>query len=799
MKRQVFHNRVLSLTQSVIGPLVLVVLSACGSNAENDLPKLTESPVLQGSQYPMEFLNDSKVLKEVGSTMADTNSKTTGEIQTKLLPAVVPEKLNLGSGSEAEAKRVARQNAKSSPAPKRYLLGYNRTISRSDFNKSSTSAWTWHATANGGTTASLVVDAGDAKAMRLGFLIDSIPDDAMLVVSAPGATKGQVVTGSTINQALLVNKESGNTSDSARTYWLPTVEGSVSQIQIVLPKQLRPEDIKVSLVKVAHQLETLKSAYQSGIPTKISGSCNVDVACTSPLPAEANSVALMAFVDEVGPAVCTGTLLNDSGSTKLPYFITTEHCISTQTAATTLETLWFYRTTDCGGSTFETATLMSGAYAGARLLYSESWLTSTDTTFLLLNKSAPTGAHHAAWSAEPLVDPHVTGLHHPQGDAMKRSVGVAMINNDTDIKVTWISGTTEGGSSGSGLFNSNNKYVGNLAGGYSSCTNTSGLDYYGRFDYAYNNGLKAWLNTKNSTLVPVKTRMLGDFNGDGKADILWRTADGLVNIALMNGGAYTTWKNIGKFPSNLAIMGVGDFNGDTISDIVWRNMTTGAVSITIMNGSAQISTTLSVGVTPIALNVALEGIGDFDGNGRADMLWRNTTTGRSVLSYHQTDGSVASWPVVSNYIDPIRTTAYRVGDINGDGKDDIVWRNAVTGNVVISLMNGAIPTWISITATPIPPTTVIEAVADFDGNGRADILWRNTLTGRSLMSYHNIDGSVASWPIVSNNIATTVSALGAGDFNGDGMADIVWRNLNTGNTVVSLMNGNVPTWITLPL
>jgi FG-GAP-like repeat len=287
-------------------------------------------------------------------------------------------------------------------------------------------------------------------------------------------------------------------------------------------------------------------------------------------------------------------------------------------------------------------------------------------------------------------------------------------------------------------------------------------------------------------------RAVADFDGDGKADILWQTNAGVANISLISGTTVLGCYSLGTFTNQ--VMGTGDFNSDGKADIVWRNMSTGAVSITLMNGGT-ITQTLSVGQSPIALNVKLEGIGDFDGNGRADMLWRNQTTGRSVMSYHSTDGSVLSWPVVSEFINPVTTTALKVGDINGDGKDDIVWRNMGSGNVVISLMNGSTPNWRAITASPIALNVALEAIGDFDNNGKADLLWRNKNTGRSLMSYHNADGSVLTWPVVSEYInPTSTSAVGVGDFDGDGKSDILWRNLGTGNSVISLMNGSIPNW-----
>jgi Protein of unknown function (DUF1566)/FG-GAP-like repeat/FG-GAP repeat len=303
-------------------------------------------------------------------------------------------------------------------------------------------------------------------------------------------------------------------------------------------------------------------------------------------------------------------------------------------------------------------------------------------------------------------------------------------------------------------------------------------------------------------LATQHVRAMADFNGDGRADVLWQTGTGATYISTML-EATARCPTVSLGTRTDTIMGTGDFNGDGKADIVWRNMSTGAVRISLIGVAGAgapsnvvgIESELSVGVTPIALNVKLEGIGDFDGNGRADMLWRNQSTGRSVLSYHDATGAVTSWPQVSPFIDPVSTVAFAVGDFNGDGMSDIVWRNLATGNVVLSLMNGNVATWRGITAAPIALSVAIEAVGDFDNNGRADILWRNRSTGRSVMSYHNADGGVASWPVVSEFInPANTSAVAVGDTDGDGKTDILWRNLSTGNSVLSKMDGSLPAW-----
>jgi hypothetical protein len=79
---------------------------------------------------------------------------------------------------------------------------------------------------------------------------------------------------------------------------------------------------------------------------------------------------------------------------------------------------------------------------------------------------------------------------------------------------------------------------------------------------------------------------VGDFNGDGYADILWRNSTtGEVYIWLMNGSTFASSGSLGYVSSDWTIAGVGDFNGDGKADILWRNSTTGQVYLWLMNGT----------------------------------------------------------------------------------------------------------------------------------------------------------------------------------------------------------------------
>ena len=109
---------------------------------------------------------------------------------------------------------------------------------------------------------------------------------------------------------------------------------------------------------------------------------------------------------------------------------------------------------------------------------------------------------------------------------------------------------------------------------------------------------------------------VGDFNGDGKADILWQHTSGARSIWLMNGTVHTSSVSLGTVDNHWNIVGSGDFNGDGKADILWQH-TSGARSIWLMNGTVHTSS-VSLGTVDNHWNIV--GSDDFNGDGKADIL-----------------------------------------------------------------------------------------------------------------------------------------------------------------------------------
>ena len=218
----------------------------------------------------------------------------------------------------------------------------------------------------------------------------------------------------------------------------------------------------------------------------------------------------------------------------------------------------------------------------------------------------------------------------------------------------------------------------------------------------------------------------GDFDGDGKADVLWQnSATGGVVVWLMNGAQKTgaAFVATGVDPA-WKIVGVADFNGDGMTDILWRNTTTGGVVVWTMNGASKTSAAFIV--PALAANFQIVGVGDFDGDGKADILVRDTTSGDLRL-WLMNGATRLSDNLVEAAVD-LHLQVLGVGDLYGDGKVAIVWRNSQTNDVVVWRMNGVTVVSKTTAVANVDPNWQIYGISDFDGDGKADLLWRNDST-----------------------------------------------------------------------
>jgi hypothetical protein len=222
----------------------------------------------------------------------------------------------------------------------------------------------------------------------------------------------------------------------------------------------------------------------------------------------------------------------------------------------------------------------------------------------------------------------------------------------------------------------------------------------------------------------------------------------------------------------------------TTTDLVWRNQSTGGNLTWRMEGVTRINTgTLT---TVADLNWKLQAVADMDLDGHADLIWRNPATSKQqvwLMTGEQQKSVVAITPDVTDVDFYIAGAA----DMDGDGHNDLVWRNARTGVNTVWHMNKTAYSRSTTLAT-LDPLWQLRGVGDLNGDKNADLVWRHKTTGENrawLMSRTTMSSAGA---------LTTVSDLGwsletVEDFNRDGKADLVWRNPSTGANTVWYMNG----------
>ena len=391
------------------------------------------------------------------------------------LPELAPER--------AEAVRERNSRADS----KRLQIGIERSLA-DESHLSGVPDLEWRALADGAHVARLKLASPGAAAIRVGLRVDKLPSGIELRFFGDNQAQS-VVAAVTAAEMRRIGDE---------LYWTPVTEGAQQIIEIYLPASINPSELQFSVDRVAH---LLASPYGSLAGLKIGESqpCEIDANCVAN-PSTAytnakNAVARMSFQSGGQSFVCTGTLLNDTdSSTAIPYFFSANHCMSTQAVANTLTTFWFEESTSCGSGIASARTQVSG---GAALLYNNA---DTDILLLRLNNAAPSGSFFAGWSSTTVTaGTNILVLHHPAGDVKKVSqgqiTGFGTFNGAGDfIQTGYTAGTTEGGSSGSGLLTftgSEYQVRGGLFGGSASCSNSGtigtpgNVDAFSRFDTAF--------------------------------------------------------------------------------------------------------------------------------------------------------------------------------------------------------------------------------------------------------------------------------------------------------------------------
>lgn len=422
------------------------------------------------------------------------------------------------------AKALAQDAKGGKDAPLRYALGHAVDNVDAGAAAAKTGKGEWLTLPDGRMMWRLDVTAPQAWSLDFGFSEFRLPAGAELWIL--GTKSGDV-------QGPFTSAE----NNASGEYWTPLVRGETARIELVLPANKR-DYLKLRLDTVHHGYRDPVALAKSNTPSQ---SCNVDVACS-----EGNgwseqirsSVALAYNSNGRSGTVCSGQFINSTAAGgPQSLMLTANHCGVTPSNAASLVAYFNVQNSTCrapgstvsgqhGNASF--ATFLSGAQvlaqtdpaaAGA----SPPSVVGSDFALVRFNAQPPAAANvfYTGWDRRNLAPNAAVSIHHPSGNEKRISIDndpltitsylVDTTGGTTHLRVgAWNVGTTEPGSSGSGLWNPDGRLVGVLSGGYAACSSATSAtdndepDWYGRLAHAWETGtaanrrLKDWLDPTNS-------------------------------------------------------------------------------------------------------------------------------------------------------------------------------------------------------------------------------------------------------------------------------------------------------------
>ena len=479
--RHILHKSPLKdgAVQARITILALLLLSAGATNASADAPVEGAIPPKEGALSPLrpEAVPEAERDLKLGATPGRT------ALHITLPPASRTERATQATGR--------------GPVP----VAFHRDMPE-QFQGDLSSRLEWTPLDDGSIAAAMSVTSPGATDMRMGVQVYLPPGGEIRFFGADADRRFPVIT-----RADLAFK-----GDKAQTLWSPVVEGDTIGVEIALPSRAALPAFSFSVDRISHgygaerafELESRPNAVIC--PNHLDYQCGVD---RGRFPQrQGNATALLRYEKSGSGFSCSGTLLNDrDDSTFIPYLLTANHCISTQDVADTLSVRWFYRRSACGGGGIDSRdTTTSG---GADVLATSE---AQDSTLLRLEGSLPGGLLYAGWRINPITHPaRVLGIHHPAGEVKRYALGtttrfwdwtgcddpvlgIGCASRVNGIEVDWSEGTTEFGSSGSGLFladGSDHYLIGVMSSLNGSCVDM--LTGYGNFGDFYPR-IRRWLD-----------------------------------------------------------------------------------------------------------------------------------------------------------------------------------------------------------------------------------------------------------------------------------------------------------------
>ncbi len=299
---------------------------------------------------PQEFNNGTQFVDAEKKMVAQHNvlkrayKQTDIPLQIILSPVTQEEKAALASRTKKQPLKI----------------GFRRAVP-SPYNEDLKPLLTWIVHPEGGHTAVFTVTSPGARAIRLALAVPHMDKGIevrffktpMDQVFGPFTTK-EILTSKQINVGSYTADNTVSTKSQSEKflYWSPVIQGETIGVEIYLPAGVDPQNFSILIPVISHLVTSALDINEKDLADiGESGNCNIDLACHSTTPRDlGDTVAKIIFTEFGDSYLCTGTLLNDKEEGNfIPYFITANHCISTQSVASTINSYWFFERSRCRG------------------------------------------------------------------------------------------------------------------------------------------------------------------------------------------------------------------------------------------------------------------------------------------------------------------------------------------------------------------------------------------------------------------------------------------------------------------
>jgi hypothetical protein len=338
-----------------------------------------------------------------------------------------------------------------------------------------------------------VVSTG-ALGIRLHLKDVHLPEGAELAVYAaldPSGAGGTARSGfPAFDPERTLERYQGSEAQAGRTdFWTGTQSGERVRIEYLAPAGTDATALPFAVDSLQHlYLDPVAKLAKSLIQQKDAGTCHNDVTCFPEWADQAKSVGGLGIIVSGGSEFCTGQLINDQASDFTPYFLTAHHCLSSQKDANNTEYFWLYQTDTCNGTPPSIDSVPRSV--GGTLVSTNA---KSDYTLLMVEGALPDDLFWSGWTATPIANgTQAAGIHHPEADFKRISFGFKDVSSACPSasfdRISWTSGVTEPGSSGSGIFRlDTHQLFGQLFGGPSACGADPAdlFDCYGAFAVTY--------------------------------------------------------------------------------------------------------------------------------------------------------------------------------------------------------------------------------------------------------------------------------------------------------------------------